>query len=99
MKMNDSVRWKTSAFERLLKKLKQGRLSSLTFFSAESVDIDFVHPEYDVAGLDLQNQQTPFLWKRILREDQLVWNDELPVKHPICPWCFGQSVDGTNSKG
>lgn len=41
------------------KKLKQVGL--LTFFSTESVDIDFVHPEYDVTGLDLQKQQTPFL--------------------------------------
>lgn len=80
--------------EREREGLKQVGL--LTFFSTESVDIDFVHPEYDVTGLDLQKQQTPFLWKRILQKDQLVRYDELPCtarRASTCSTSFWQFDD------
>lgn len=80
--------------EREREGLKQVGL--LTFFSTESVDIDFVHPEYDVTGLDLQKQQTQFLWKRILQKDQLVRYDELPCtarKASTCSTGFWQFDD------
>lgn len=73
-----NVHYIASAREREREREGLKRVGLLTFFSTESVDIDFVHPEYDVTGLDLQKQQTPFLWKRILQKDQLVRYDELP---------------------
>lgn len=57
--MGECALYRERKREREREGLKQVGL--LTFFSAESVDIDFVHPEYDVTGLDLQKQQTPFL--------------------------------------
>ena len=83
------------------KREAEKQVGLLTFFSTESVDIDFVHPEYDVTGLDLQKQQTPFLWKRILQKDQLVRDDELPctggplfaLRHLLPPATFRQFDD------